>query len=161
MLAKKKKIFILTGMIALLVLTGVLNIVLNLTADSGPADDVNAGSTYTDFFTAYKTDRTASREQTMLYYDEIIASAESSAESKAEAEAAKLDLAESMETELVLEGLIKSLGFEDAIVTSTTENINVIVKCTELTGTQASQILQLVMTETEPQATNVRIIPTE
>ena len=94
MLAKKKKIFILTGMIALLVLTGVLNIVLNLTADSGPADDVNAGSTYTDFFTAYKTDRTASREQTMLYYDEIIASAESSAESKAEAEAAKLDLAE-------------------------------------------------------------------
>lgn len=90
-----------------------------------------------------------------------MASAESSAESKAEAEAAKLDLAESMETELVLEGLIKSLGFEDAIVTSTTENINVIVKCTELTGTQASQILQLVMTETETQATNVRIIPTE
>lgn len=160
MLAKKKKVFILSGMIALLVLTGVLNIVLNLTATEQPSDQVN-GSTYTDFFTAFKADRTASREQTMLYYDEIIASADSSAEAKAEAEAAKIALTESMETELVLEGLIKSLGFEDAVVTSTTENINVIVKCSELTGTQANQILQVVMTETETKATNVRIIPTE
>ena len=72
MLGKKKKIFILTGMIALLVLTGVLNIVLNLTA-TNPSDDANAGTTYTDFFSAYRTDRTASREEAMLYYDEIIA----------------------------------------------------------------------------------------
>lgn len=35
MTGKKKKIIILTGMVALLVLTGVLNIVLNLTADDG------------------------------------------------------------------------------------------------------------------------------
>ncbi len=160
MLGKKKKIFILTGMVALLVLTGVLNIVLNLTA-ANPDTDANAGSTYTDFFAAYRVDRTASREQSMLYYDEIIASAEASAEAKAEAEAAKLSLTESMETELVLEGLIKSLGFEDAVVTSTTENINVIVRCTEMTGTQAAQILQIVMTETDAKATNVRIIPTE
>ena len=34
MTSKKKKIIILTGMVALLVLTGVLNIVLNLTADN-------------------------------------------------------------------------------------------------------------------------------
>lgn len=160
MLGKKKKIFILTGMVALLVLTGVLNIVLNMTA-TNPGDDVNAGGTYTDFFSAYRTDRTASREQSMLYYDEIIGSSEYSAEAKAEAEAAKLALTQSMETELVLEGLIKALGFDDAVVTSTTENINVIVKCTEMTGTQASQILQIVMTETETKATNVRIIPTE
>ena len=161
MLGKKKKIFILTGMVALLVLTGVLNIVLNMTA-ANPGNDVNAGgTTYTDFFSAYRTDRTASREQSMLYYDEIIGSNEYSAEAKTEAEAAKLALTQSMETELVLEGLIKALGFEDAVVTSTTENINVIVKCTEMTGTQASQILQIVMTETETKATNVRIIPTE
>ncbi len=160
MLGKKKKIFILTGMVALLVLTGVLNIVLNLTA-ANPDSDANAGSTYTDFFAAYRVDRTASREQSMLYYDEIIASAESSAEAKAEAEAAKLPLTESMETELVLEGLIKSLGFADAVVTSTTENINVIVRCQEMTGTQAAQILQIVTTETDAKATNVRIIPTE
>ena len=160
MLGKKKKIFILTGMIALLVLTGVLNIVLNLTA-TNPSDDANAGTTYTDFFSAYRTDRTASREEAMLYYDEIIASSEYSDEAKAEAEAAKIALTESMETELVLVGLLKALGFEDAVVTSTTENINVIVKCGEMTGTQAAQILEIIVTETETNATNVRIIPTE
>ncbi|MBQ7227936.1 MAG: SpoIIIAH-like family protein [Clostridia bacterium] len=160
MLGKKKKIIILTGMVALLVLTGVLNVVLNMTA-SNPSSDVNAGTTYTDFFSAYRTDRTSSREQSMLYYDEIIASTESSAEAKSEAETAKLSLTASMETELVLESLIKSLGFEDAVVTSTTENINVIVKCDEMTGTQAAQILEIIVTETETNATNVRIIPTE
>ena len=61
----------------------------------------------------------------------------------------------------MLEGLIKALGFEDAVVTSTTENINVIVKCGEMTGTQAAQILEIIVTETETNATNVRIIPTE
>ncbi len=160
MLSKKKKIFILSGMVALLVLTGVLNIVLNTTA-SAPSDSVNAGSEYTDFFTAYKADRKASREQALLYYDEIISSDKYSEEVKQNAQNAKVALAESMDTELVLEGLIKSLGFEDAIVTSTTENINVIVKCDELTGPQANQIMQIVITETDRKATNVRIIPTE
>ena len=104
---------------------------------------------------------TAENELTRLYYAGSIATAASSVEGRAEAEASKVELAERMWPELVVEGHINSLGFEDVIVTSTTENINVIVKCTELTGTQASQILQLVMTETETQATNVRIIATE
>ena len=160
MLGKKKKIIVLGGMVALLVLTGVLNVILNSTA-TDPSIDANAGTTYTDFFTAYRADRVSSREQTMLYYDEIISSAETSAEAKAEAESAKLALSASMETELVLESLIKSLGFEDAVVTSTTENVNVIVKCEEMTGTQANQILEIIVTETETKASNVRIIPTE
>ena len=160
MLGKKKKIIVLGGMVALLVLTGVLNVILNITA-TNPSIDANAGTTYTDFFTAYRADRVSSREQTMLYYDEIISSAETSAEAKAEAESAKLALSASMETELALESLIKSLGFEDAVVTSTTENVNVIVKCEEMTGTQANQILEIIVTETETKASNVRIIPTE
>lgn len=159
MTGKKKKIIILTGMVALLVLTGVLNIVLNNTVDN--AANVNGDNTYVDFFTSYRDYRTESREQSLLYYDEIIASETASADAKAEAEAAKLELTEKMETELVLEGLIRSLGFEDAIVTSTTENLNVIVKCSELTGTQATQIKEIVVTETGISTLNLRIIPTE
>ena len=160
MTGKKKKIIILTGMVALLVLTGVLNIVLNLTADDG-ALNVSGTDVYTDFFTSYRDYRTESREQTLTYYEEVLASETSSAEAKAEAEAARQQLMESMETELTLEGLIMSLGFEDATVTSTTENINVIVKCAELTGTQAAQIKELIVTETGMSALNLRIIPTE
>ena len=160
MTSKKKKIIILTGMVALLVLTGVLNIVLNLTAD-GDVLDVSGTDVYTDFFTSYRDYRTESREQTLMYSDEIIASESTSADAKAEAEASRLQLMQDMETELTLEGLIKALGFEDAIVTSTTENVNVIVKCAELTGTQAAQIKEVVVTETGLSALNLRIIPTE
>ena len=160
MTSKKNKIIILTGMVALLVLTGVLNIVLNLTAD-GDVLDVSGTDVYTDFFTSYRDYRTESREQTLMYYDEIIASESTSADAKAEAEASRLQLMQDMETELTLEGLIKALGFEDAIVTSTTENVNVIVKCAELTGTQAAQIKEVVVTETGLSALNLRIIPTE
>ena len=62
---------------------------------------------------------------------------------------------------LVIEGLIKSLGFEDAVVTNTTENINVIVKSAELTSEEAAQILDIVTTETDKTALDVRIIPVE
>ncbi len=159
MTGKKKKIVILTGMVALLVLTGVLNIVLNNTV--GNATNVSGENTYVDFFTSYRDYRTESREQSLLYYDEIIASESSSAEAKAEAENAKMELTERMETELVLEGLIRSLGFEDAIVTNTTENLNVIVKCDELTGTQMTQIKEIVVSETGVSTLNLRIIPTK
>lgn len=158
MTSKKKKVFILIGMVALLVLTGVLNIVLNNTAQAG---DVGGNDvTYSDFFTSYRADRTNSREQSFLYYDAIIKSAESSAEAIADAEASKLALTEAIETELVLEGLIMALGFENAVVTSTTENINVVVKCDEMTSTQATQILQIIVSETGASALNVRIFPT-
>ena len=159
MTSKKKKVFILLGMVALLVLTGVLNIVLNNTlyADNPVDGDLISGN----FYESYRADRTTSREQSFLYYDSIIQSDTSSAEAKAAAEAAKLELTNSIETELVVEGLIMALGYTDAVVTTTTENIYVIVKCEELTSQEAAQILQIVMSETNAVATGVRIIPSE
>lgn len=52
MLGKKSKIFVLVGMIALLVLTGVLNIYLNKSAEKANAGtDDNLSS---DFFATYR-----------------------------------------------------------------------------------------------------------
>lgn len=158
MTSKKKKVFILVGMVALLVLTGVLNIVLNNVVD---VDGTDTSTTYSDFFVSFKVERETWREQSILYYDAIIASSQSSKDAKDNAEAARQALIDASETERTLEGLIKGLGFADAIVTSTTQNINVIVKCTEMTGTQANQILDIIVSETGALATNVRVIPTE
>ena len=159
MLSKKKKIFVLVGMVALLAAAACLNIFLNRTGDRADAGSNNV--TYGSFFETYRTDRKTTREQTMLYYDAIIANEASSAEAIANAEAAKLDLARNMEVELVIEGLIKSLGFEDAVVTNTTESINVIVKAGEMTSAEAAQILDIITTETDKTALDVRIIPVE
>lgn len=157
MLTKKKKIFILVGMVALLVVTGYVNVLLNNSAQADKKEVVEAGN----FFTTYRADRQTTRNQTMLYLEGIIASQSSSAEAKAEAEAQQLALTKIMTLENALEGLIKSKGFEDCIVSASTENVNVIVKKAELNEEEVAQILSVVVNESGRQAKNVKIIPIE
>ena len=155
MTGKKSKIIVLAGMIALLVLTGVLNIVINKKAQS-VSTDTTASS---DCFVTYRADRLATRNQSMLDLDEIIKTGSEAAVKDAEAE--KLALTSTMDNELKLEGLIKAVGFEDAVVISTSENVSVILKSGELTSDQVAKVLQIVTDETGKSAASVRIIPVE
>lgn len=159
MLGKKSKIFVLAGMLALLVVTGVLNVYLNKSAENAGVSA--AESANSDFFVTYRTDRSQTREQSLLYYDAIITAESSTEEAIKSAENEKLALTAAMETELVLEGLIKAVGFEDAVVTTTSENVNVIIRSGELSAEQVARVLEIITTETGKAATSVRIIPVE
>lgn len=143
-------------MVALLVATGVLNWALN---DRLTADPVDANVVTETFFAAYRSDREATRESEFLYLDAIISSETSSAEAKTAAEEQKLDLVERMEKELQLETLVKSKGFEDAIVTVSDSGVNVVVGAAEVTDAQAAQIYDIVQSETTFKAADVKIIP--
>ena len=67
-----------------------------------------------------------------------------------------------MEKELILEGLIKAKGFEDAVVTIGSSYYNVIVKDNgTLEDGGANKILSVIQTETGTSANNVKIIPVE
>lgn len=157
-MSKKKKIIILSVMMLLLVVTGVLNIVLNNNMTEQTASTtVNSGN----FFVTYRTDRQTTRDQEMLYYDAIITSETSSVDAINLAESKKLSLIESMETELVTEGLIKAQGFEDCIVTSSASSVNVIVKSGELTSSEVAKIVTIVKDQTGAKIDNIKIIPVE
>lgn len=157
-MSKKKKIIILSVMMLLLVVTGVLNIVLNNNMTEQTASTtVNAGN----FFVTYRTDRQSTRDQEMLYYDAIINSETSSVDAINLAENKKLALVESMETELVTEGLIKAQGFEDCIVTTSSSAVNVIVKSGELTSSEVAKIVNIVKDQTGAKIDNIKIIPVE
>lgn len=155
MLSKKKKIIILVVMLVLLVGTGYLNVVLN-------SDAVNTGSgnvTTGNFFTTYRSDRESVRDQEMLYYDAIIASQSTSAEAKTSAEQEKAGLVSLMETELVTEGLLKSRGFDDAIITFNNDNVNVLVKVeTTLTSSQVAQIVDIIKQQTDVSVANITVV---
>ncbi len=155
MKGKKGKIIVLSGMLALLVLTGVLNVVVNNKAQSASVDEV----TSSDFFVTYRADRLASRNQSMLDLDELIKSA--NAETAKSAEEEKLALTVAAESELKLEGLIKAVGFDDAVVISTDENVSVILRSGELSSEQVARVLQIVTDETGKKPAAVRIIPVE
>lgn len=154
-MSKKKKILILCGMVALLVLTGCLNYFLNRpsTEDAGAEGAI----VYTDYFTSSHNDRAASRSETVMYYEAIIDSETASAEAKANAESSLAALVANMETEQRLESLIKALGYEDCLVTCGAENINIIVKSSAMTDQQVAQVLDIVLSETDKTAGNVRI----
>lgn len=156
MLSKKKKFVVMAGMVALLVVTGCLSVFLNSQTQTPVAGTTDS---YQSLFVTYRADRTATREQTMLYLDSIIADASSSEETVTLAQEQKLALTYNMELELVLEGLIKAIGFEDAFITSSTENVYVIVKSDGLTEDEANRILAIVTEETGKTAQNVIVQP--
>lgn len=154
---RTKKIIVLSVMVALLVATGVLNWALNdrLTA----SDPIDTNAVTETFFSAYRSEREATRESEFLYLDAIISSETSSEAAKTAAEEQKLGLVERMEKEMQLESLVKAKGFEDAIVTMSDSGVNVVVGTAELTAEQAAQIYDIVRSETDLTAGDVKIIP--
>ena len=63
------------------------------------------------------------------------------------------------ETEMRVEALVKAKGFEDAIVTMSDEGVNVVVGAGEVTDQQRMQIYDIIQSETEFSAGDVKIIP--
>ena len=157
MLKKRTKIIILVAMVLLLDVTGYLNIALN----NNVVDTSTQNITTANYFSTYRDDRQATRDQELLYYDAIISSESSSQEAIETAQSKKLEIIAQMESELVMEGLIKAKGFEDAIVTTSNTNINVIVKAIELQSSQVAQIVAIVQEQTSKSIDNIKIIPVE
>ena len=158
MVSKKKKIIVLSVMMVLLVATGFLNLALN---NNTPTTQTSTTVTSANFFTTYRQDRQATRNQEILYLDAIISSSTATTEAKQVAENKKIELVKMMEQELVLEGLIKAKGFDDTIVTMTTSNINIIVKDASLESSEVAQIVQIVKDSTGKDIDNIKIIPVE
>ena len=153
-MSKKKKIVLLSVMVALLIASGVLNFVLT---DTGITNDQGGDGEPLSVFAEYRESRVSTRDEEILILNSIISDPNSSAEAKASAEELKLQICKNMETELVLETQIKSKGFEDAIVTISTSSISVAVDQAEISSQEMAQILSIVVTETGKSPSIVRI----
>ncbi len=123
-----RKIALMTGLLALLVVTGYLNFTLNQNAVS-----INAGSkTETNMFITLKENRADSRLAQQMLLQEIVSNSSASEKSRAEAQATLASLAETIAYENNTENLIAAqCGYEDVIVSRNGNKLNVIVKSTE------------------------------
>lgn len=161
-MSNKKKIIIICSMVVLLVAAAYLNVLISQkTGKTVSVSKISDESSATvSFFTSYRSARDASRQETFLYYDSIINSETASAAAVTSAEGKKEELVGFSETELVLEGLIRAKGFEDAVVTISTSNVNAIVKKNgEIDAEDAAQILSIITEETGVSASKVIITP--
>ena len=156
-MSKKKKVIILTCMIALLAVSAVFNFVLSKDGVKDSGEIITTAS----YFSQYRTDRTSSRNEQMLQLDEIISSSDGSSEVKTNALKLKLKLTEITEKEFKLEHLMRLKGFENAVVvlSLTSDNVKVIVQDSDFNQDDAISVYSLLAEEISATPENVKIIP--
>lgn len=160
MLTKKKKIIVLVAMLLLLVITGTLNIILNNSTEEA-SSNLNVDYSSSSFFATCRTDRAATRKESMDYYKQILNSEASSKEAKANAQLQIDSLLEATSLEYSLEGLIKAKGFGEALVNYSSTYINVIIQSAELTEMEVAQIVDIIQSGTQRDIDYIKIIPIE
>ena len=153
-MSKKKKVIILSCLIALLVTTAVLNFVLSSSVNAG-----NDATPTASYFTEVKTTRNTSRNQQLAQIDEIIASSAEGSTERNEALNMKIKLTTIMEQENLLENLIKAKGYEEVAVTigMTSDNVSIIVKDADFSQDDAVLIYTLCSDEINATPDNVYI----
>ena len=156
-MSKKKKIIVLSCMIALLAVTAVFNFILTTET---PTENTPVSSS-ANYFSNYRAERLSTRNEELLQLDAIIASANASSEELNHALSLKTELTMITERELLLENLIKAYGFEDVVVVIglDSENVNVIAKSSDLTTDDAIKIYSIIQEENIASPENVKIIP--
>lgn len=156
-MSKKKKIIILSCMVLLLAVTAVFNFVLS---NKNTVKDDDDTVTAANYFTQYKTERSATRNEQLLQLNEVINSSEEDSEAKENALNMKLKLAEIIEQELLLEKLIKARGYTESIVSIglTSENINVIVRDSDFDQDDAVIIYSILAEEVGATPDKVNVI---
>ena len=157
-MSKTKKIVIMSGLLLLLAVTAIFNFVLagsvNGNADSGEVTAAN-------YFSTYRTERSSTRNEEILQLDSILASTESGSEAYQNAIALKMQIVEMMERELLLETYIKSIGYEDVVVSIglDSDNVNVFVNAESLAYNDFLTIYNILTTEAGCDPANVNIMP--
>ena len=141
---KARKIALMTGLLALLVVTGYLNFTLNQNAVN-----VNADSKLeTNMFITLKENRKDARQARQLLLQDIIANAGTSAEARTQAEAELKALANEIAFETNAESLIAAeCGYDDVIVSKNDNKLNVILKTKdEITTENLQKIMKIMAT---------------
>ena len=157
-MTKRKKIIILSCMVALLAVTAIFNFVLSSSRVTDSNEPVSSSASY---FTQYRTERLTTRNEELLQLDAVIASAEENSIEYNQALTMKMTLTANTEKEMLLENLIRAYGFEDAVVMIglDSDNVNVIAKADELTTDDAIIIYTIIEEEIAISPENVKIIP--
>ena len=154
-----KKVLVIAGLAILLAVTGVLNWKFAADKKARQQAEGNGGTEQTvSSFADFRTERERVRTQELTSIDSIINNENTDTQILAEAQKMKLELTDTMEKELLIEGLLKAKGFEDAVITISDTAVNVIVKQKDLTKQQVAQVLEIVLREAgDISAENVKI----
>lgn len=156
-MSKRKKIIIMSSLVLLLAITAVLNVLL---ASNVIASGETAVTT-SNYFSTFRSERTNTRNEEIMQLDSVIALYEEGSDKYNEAVDLKMRIVEMMENELLLETLIKSRGFSDAVVSigMDSDNVNVFINSDELDYNTALSIYTILKDEVGVAPGSIIILP--
>lgn len=111
-----------------------------------------------NYFVEYRLSRDKLRATLVDRLQEIIKDENTSDAVRADAQREIMRIGNNSEIELQIEGLIKSKGYDDAIVFLTDKDIKVVVSAPELTEQDMVKILEIVKSETNFDAKDIKIM---
>lgn len=111
-----------------------------------------------DYFVEYRLSRDKLRAGMVDRLDEIVTNSQTTVEVRTKAQEEIINIGNISEKELQIEGLVKSKGFEEALVFLTDDDVKVVVSITELTEQDVVKILDIVKSETTFDANNIKIM---
>ena len=154
-MSNAKKIALMSTLVLLLAVTAIFNFVLAGTQTASVDADVEV-----NYFTTYRADRNPTRSEEFVQLDSVISAYAEGTEEHTAAVARKQELVEMMEDELVMESIIKTMGFSDAAVAiGDSNNINVFVNSSELTSEMVTKIFYALEVEQKIRDGNIIIMP--
>ena len=137
-MSNTKKIALMSTLVLVLAVTAIFNFILAGTKTATVDGTTDAPVNY---FTTYRDIRNTTRSEEFMELDAIIASSVEGSDEYTAAFQRKMELVQLMEDELVMESIIKGLGFSDAAVTITeNDHINVFVNASELNDDDLTRI---------------------
>ena len=157
-MSKGKKIALIVSMVAVLIVAAVLNVTLLATKNN---DTPNGDAVQTSFFASSRLDRQTTRDYEIAELNQILAmEGDEYAEARQNALTKKQQIVDAMETEMLLETLLKAQGFNDVLVTvnASMDNISVIVDKDELTRQDTVKIYNIIATEAAIEPEYVKIL---
>lgn len=125
--------------------------------ESESAGDSGSSSNM-DFFVEYRLSRDKLRANSVDRLNNIVDNEQTTEDVRSKAQEDIIEIGKVSENELQIEGLVKSKGFDEALVFITDEDIKVVVSAEELTEQDTVKILDIVMNETEFEAESIKIM---
>lgn len=159
-MSNTKKIALMSTLVLLLVVAAVFNFVLAGTRSATVGAAGGDGASM-NFFTSHRAERNSTRSEEFVQLDGIIAAYASDTQEYAEAVAAKQKMVQIMEDELVIETMIRAMGFSDAVVAigADSENINIFINSSELNADTVMKIFSIFEDEKGIRNGNIIIMP--
>ncbi|NLL82421.1 MAG: SpoIIIAH-like family protein [Tissierellia bacterium] len=111
-----------------------------------------------DFFVEYRLSRDKLRANNVDRLDNIIQNVQTTEDVRRKAQEEIIEIGNISEKELQIEGLVKSKGFDDALVFITDKDVKVVVGTDELTEQDMVKILDIVKVETSFETENIKIM---